>query len=72
MPIVGKLARPHNDRVTFLQRRIKWLVNYYRGNTSRSSYIDEVKSLKAELADLLEEELTFVYLQGYWLQIRMF
>ena len=72
MPIVGKLARTHNDRVTFLQRRIKWLENYYRGNTSRSSYIDEVKSLKAELADLLEGELTFVYLQGYWLQIRMF
>jgi len=55
-PIVGKLSRPHNDRVAILQERIKWIENYSRGNTNRSSYIDDLKALKQELAELLEED----------------
>jgi hypothetical protein len=31
VPMVGKLARPHNDRVAMLQKRIKWIENYYHG-----------------------------------------
>jgi hypothetical protein len=54
IPIFGKLARPHNDRVAVLQKRIKWMENYYRGNISRSS--DDLKQLKQELAELLEED----------------
>ena len=52
VPIVRKLPRPLNDRVAILQKRIKWIENYSRGNI-RS---DDVKQLKAELADLLEED----------------
>jgi hypothetical protein len=39
-----------------LQKRIKWIENYAYGNTNRPSYINEVKQLKAELADLLAED----------------
>jgi hypothetical protein len=53
--IVGKLNKPHNDRVAILQKRIKWLENYFRGN-NRASYINDIKALKQELAELLEED----------------
>jgi hypothetical protein len=49
VPIVGKLSRPCNDRAAILQRRIKWMENYYHG-----ANINDVKELKAEVADLLE------------------
>jgi hypothetical protein len=51
VPIVGKLARPHNDRVAVLQRRIKWMENYYHGVNK-----DDLKQLKQEVAELLEED----------------
>jgi hypothetical protein len=51
IPIVGKLNRPHNDRVVILQRRIKWMENY-----SRAINKDGLQQLKQELADLLEED----------------
>jgi hypothetical protein len=50
MPIVDKLSRPHNDRVVILQRRIKWMENYYHGDN-----INNLKALKQELAELLED-----------------
>ena len=50
IPIVGKLSRPCNDRAVILQRRIKWMENYYHGVN-----INDIKMLKAELAELLEE-----------------
>jgi DNA repair exonuclease SbcCD ATPase subunit len=56
VPIAGKLSRPHNDRIAILQKRIKWIENYSHGNVNRPSYINEVKALKQELADLLEED----------------
>jgi hypothetical protein len=43
------VPRTKNDRVAILQKRIKWIENYSRGN-NRS---DEVKALKQELAELL-------------------
>jgi hypothetical protein len=46
------LTRTKNDRVAILQKRIKWIENYSRGN-NRS---DEVKALKQELAELLSED----------------
>jgi hypothetical protein len=54
VPIVGKLPKPHSNRIDILQKRIKWMENYYRGNI-RSD--DDLKHLKAELADLLEEDV---------------
>jgi hypothetical protein len=56
VPIVGKLPKPHPNRVAILQKRIKWLENYSRGNINRPSYINDIKALKQELADLLEED----------------
>jgi hypothetical protein len=44
IPIVGKLNRPHNDRAVILQRRIKWMENYYHG-----ANINDLKALKQEL-----------------------
>jgi hypothetical protein len=51
IPIVGKLNRPHNDRVAILQRRIRWMENYYHG-----ANINDLKQLKQELAELLEQD----------------
>jgi DNA-directed RNA polymerase subunit M/transcription elongation factor TFIIS len=59
VPIVGRLAKPtKGNRIDFLQRRIKWLENYSRraGNTNRPSYINEIKAVKTELAELLAED----------------
>ena len=53
-PIVGKLPRPHNDRVVILQRRIKWMENYYHG-----ANVNDLKALRQELADLLEEDAKY-------------
>lgn len=51
--IVGKMSRPHNDRVVTLQKRIGWL------ETCPYVNIDSIKALKAELADLLEKDAEF-------------
>ena len=51
IPIVGKLNRPYNERVVILQRRIKWMENYCHG-----ADINDLQALKAELADVLEED----------------
>jgi hypothetical protein len=49
--IGGKLTRTGNDRIGILQRRIKWMENYYHGVN-----INDIKALKQELAELLEED----------------
>jgi hypothetical protein len=54
VPIISKLARPHNDRVAVLQKRIKWIENYSHDNNSNNK--NDVIQLKQELADLLEED----------------
>jgi DNA repair exonuclease SbcCD ATPase subunit len=51
VPIVGKLTTAKNDRIAILQKTIKWIESYNHGNRS-----NEVKELKAELAELLEED----------------
>jgi adenine-specific DNA methylase len=51
VPIVGKLTTAKNDRIAILQKTIKWIESYNHGNRS-----NEVKQLKAELAELLEED----------------
>jgi hypothetical protein len=54
VPIVGKLTNVSNDRIAVLQKRIKWIENYHRGNTIAKD--EDVKVLKAELAELSEED----------------
>jgi hypothetical protein len=39
-----------------LEKRIRRIENHSRGNINRHSYINEVKQLKQELAELLAEE----------------
>jgi hypothetical protein len=54
---VGKLTNVSNDRITVLQRRIKWIEHYsHRGNTKYNDNNDDIKVLKAELEELLSEE----------------
>jgi hypothetical protein len=56
VPIIGKLSKPNSNRIAVLEKRIKWLENYSRGNINRPSYINDVKAVKQELAELLEED----------------
>jgi hypothetical protein len=59
IPIVGKLPKPHSNRVVVLQRRIGWLKGYHRCHHRRHHYHysdDVVKELERELADLLAED----------------
>ena len=48
-------TKPKSNRIAVLERQIKWLENYSRGNNGKSSS-DVVKQLKQELAALLEED----------------
>jgi hypothetical protein len=57
IPIVGKLNSPCNDRVVILQRRIKWIENYRRGGSTSKD--NDLKALRQELSDLLEEEAKY-------------
>jgi hypothetical protein len=57
VPIVGKLTKVSNDKIGMLQKRIKWIENYSRGNNKSSA--DDLKALKAELAELLEEDAKY-------------
>ena len=58
--IVEKLTKLKSNRITILERRIRWLENYRhrRGgdNNSNNKNDNDLKALKQELADLLEEE----------------
>ena len=58
IPIVGKLNRPHNDRAVILQRRIKWAKNY-RGGGNGTTKDEDLKALRQELSDLLEEDAKY-------------
>jgi hypothetical protein len=48
-------TKPKSNRIAVLERQIKCLENYSRGNNGKSSS-DVVKQLKQELAALLEED----------------
>ncbi len=53
IPIVGKLSRPCNDRVVILQRRIKWIEDYYYHYRDKD---EDLKALRQELSELMEED----------------
>jgi hypothetical protein len=44
-------TKPNSNRIAVLQKRIKWVENY-----SHISNINDLEELKAELAELLEED----------------
>jgi hypothetical protein len=54
IPIVAKLSRRCNGRAAILQRRIKWMENYYHGVN-----INDLNALRQELAELLEEDAKY-------------
>jgi hypothetical protein len=57
VPIVGKLSKPNSNRIAVLETRIKWLENYSRGNNHGSYHKNnDLKQLRQELAELLEED----------------
>ena len=62
VPIVGKLIKPKSNRIAILEKRIRWIENYSRGNINRPSYINEVKQLKQELKSATFGRSLAVYL----------
>jgi hypothetical protein len=57
VPMFRTLTKPKSNRIDALEKQIKWIENYSRrGNINRPCYINEVKQLKQELAELLEED----------------
>ena len=52
MPLLRTLTKPRSYRIDASQRQIKWIENHSGGNDAKA----EVKALKQELAELLEEE----------------
>ena len=55
VPLLRTSTKPRSNRIDTMQKRVKWIENYCRGNINRP-YVNEVQQLKAELADLLEQE----------------
>ena len=56
VPLLRTSTKPRSNRIDALQKQIKWIENYSRGNNNRPSYTTEVTALKQELAELLEED----------------
>jgi hypothetical protein len=52
VPIVGRLPTPYRNRITLLKHRIEWIKSHPRLKDS----INNIKQLKEELAELLEQE----------------
>jgi uncharacterized C2H2 Zn-finger protein len=57
VPIVGKLNRPCNDRIVISQRRINHIENYSHGYYNNREKESDLKALRQELSELLEEML---------------
>jgi hypothetical protein len=54
VPIVGKLTKLNNDSIGTLQKRIKWIEEHYYYHHRGKD--EDIKVLKQELAELLEED----------------
>jgi hypothetical protein len=52
--ILRTSTKPRSNRIGALQKQIKWIENHC--HSSSNNAIAEVKQLKAELAELLEED----------------
>src|SRR5919202_578120 len=53
IPLHRTLTKPKSNRIDALQKQIKWIEDHSHGNAKTDA---NIKELKAELADLLEEE----------------
>jgi hypothetical protein len=51
VPMLRTLTKPRSNRIDALQKRVKWIENHSHGNNA----IAEVKQLRQEIADLLED-----------------
>jgi hypothetical protein len=47
------LTTPRSNRIDALQKQIRWIEDHIRGNNAKA--YGNIKQLKAELAELLEE-----------------
>jgi hypothetical protein len=56
VPLLRAVIKTRSNRIDALQKQIKWIENYSCGKINRPSYVNEVKALKQELAELLEED----------------
>jgi hypothetical protein len=53
VPLLRTLTKARSNRINALQKRVKWIENHSHGSDNA---IAEVKQIKQELAELLEEE----------------
>ena len=53
MPLLNTLTKPRSNRIDVLQKQIKWIENHSHGNAIAEV---NIKQIKQELAELLEEE----------------
>jgi hypothetical protein len=53
VPLLITLTKPRSNRIDALQKQIKWIKDHSHGNPKADA---NIKELKAELAELLEEE----------------
>jgi hypothetical protein len=52
VPLLRTVTKPRSNRIDALQKQIKWIENHSLGSKADAN----IKQLKAELAELLEEE----------------
>jgi hypothetical protein len=52
VPLLRTLTKPRSNRIDVLQKQIKWIENHIHGNAKA----DDLKKIKQELAELLEED----------------
>jgi DNA-directed RNA polymerase subunit RPC12/RpoP len=52
--LLRTLIKPRSNRIDSLEKQIKWIENYSRGNNGNKN--NGLQRLQAELAELLEEE----------------
>ena len=53
VPLLRALTKSRSNRIDALQKQIHWIERYRRGNNTIKD--DDLKQLKVELAELLEE-----------------
>jgi hypothetical protein len=56
VPMLRTLTKPKSNRIDALQKQIKWIEHYHSRGNNNTTKDNDLKQLKAELAELMEEE----------------